>query len=335
MGRKKWSSPRRGSLAYSPRVRAKSWIAKVSHWPEVDGEPRPLAIAGYKAGMTHVIAADDRKGSMTYGKEVVMPATIIEIPPMVACAVRGYTETYKGLEVAGEAWMSNPPKDLLKTLTLPEKIDPTSKLKELEERIDKLSEFRLVLATQPRSVYKGRKKPELMEIKIGGGDIKQQLEYVKKTLGQELKASSVLQEGQLIDVIAVTKGKGIQGPVKRFGVAKLPHKSRKRVRGVGSIGPWHPHFVMRTVPRAGQMGFHRRTEYNKQILKIGEEGSEVTPKGGFPHYGQIRTEYVLVKGTVPGPVKRLITLRYAVRAPEPVSPRYKVEAINLDSKQGG
>jgi large subunit ribosomal protein L3 len=334
MGRKKWSSPRRGSLAYSPRARAKSWIARVKHWPEVSGEPRPLAMAGYKAGMTHVVVVDDKKGSLTYGKEIVVPATVIETPPMIVCAVRGYVESPRGLTVAGEAWMNRPPKDLARVFTLPETFDPEPGFKKLEDKVGELKEVRLILATQPRVTAKGRKKPELLEVKVGGGDVKSQLEYAKGMLGKEVKASNVFQEGQFVDVLAVTKGKGFQGPVKRFGVARLHHKARKKVRGVGSLGPWHPHYVMRTVPRAGQMGFHRRTEYNKQILKVGGNGVEVTPKGGFIRYGQVRSEYVLVKGSVPGPSKRLITLRYAVRAPEPVSPRYKIEAVSLDSKQG-
>lgn len=334
MGRKKWSSPRRGSLAYSPRARARSWIARVKHWPEVSGDPRPLAMAGYKAGMTHVVAVDGKKGSSTYGKEIAVPATVIEVPPMIVCAVRGYVESRKGLTVAGEAWASRPPKDLSRVFTLPETFNPEPGLKKLEDKIGELKEVRLILATQPRVAAKGKKKPELLEVKVGGGDVKSQLEYAKEMLGKEVKASTVFQEGQFIDIIAVTKGKGFQGPVKRFGVARLHHKSRKKVRGVGSLGPWHPHYVMRTVPRAGQMGFHRRTEYNKQILKVGGNGVEVTPKGGFLRFGQVRSEYIMVKGSVPGPSKRLITLRYAVRAPEPISPRYKIEAVSLDSKQG-
>ena len=47
------------------------------------------------------------------------------------------------------------------------------------------------------------------------------------------------------------------------------------------------------------MGFHQRTEYNKLIMKIGNNGSEITPKGGFLRYGVINTEYVIVKGSVP------------------------------------
>ncbi|MBS7655610.1 50S ribosomal protein L3 [Candidatus Bathyarchaeota archaeon] len=332
--RKKWSSPRRGSLAFTPRVRASSWIGKIKYWPKISGAPTPLAFAGYKAGMTHIIAIDNVKGSLTYGKEISIPVTIIEAPPMLVAGVRVYEKASKGLKTLSEAWMEKPPKDFKRLLPLPEKFNTEKQFDKIFGFIDKIAEVRVFLATQPRIIKKGRKKPELLEVKIDGGTIKEQLEWVKKYLGKEIKASNILKEGQWIDVISVTKGKGFQGPVKRFGIALLHHKSRKTVRGVGSIGPWHPHYVMRTVPRAGQMGFHQRTEYNKQILKIGGDGKEVTPKGSFLKYGLINSDYIMVKGSVPGPSKRLIVLRYAARAKNlPVEPP-KIQYIDLESKQG-
>jgi Ribosomal protein L3 len=45
------------------------------------------------------------------------------------------------------------------------------------------------------------------------------------------------------------------------------------------------------VPQPGQMGFHRRTIYNLRILRIGDNGEEVTPKGGFISYGKISGTY--------------------------------------------
>ncbi|HID29469.1 MAG TPA: 50S ribosomal protein L3, partial [Desulfobacterales bacterium] len=86
----------------------------------------------------------------------------------------------------------------------------------------------------------------------------------------------------------------------------LPRKSRKHRRAVAALGPWKPPRMLYTVPRAGQMGYHQRTEYNKRILKIGEDGKEVTPRGGFIRYGLVRGPYILVNGSVPGPAKRLI-----------------------------
>ena len=173
----------------------------------------------------------------------------------------------------------------------------------------------------------------MFEVKIDGGTVQDQLEFGKKSLGKEVKVSEVFTEGGEVDVISITKGKGIQGPVKRWGIKKLKHKSRKTVRGVGSIGPWHPHYVMYSVPRAGQMGFAQRTEHNKQILKMGNNGADVTPKGGFLRYGPVRTEYTVIRGTIPGPARRLVALRYPARG-NPTGEPPKLEQLNLASKQG-
>jgi large subunit ribosomal protein L3 len=137
-----------------------------------------------------------------------------------------------------------------------------------------------------------------------------------------------------MDLFAITKGKGFQGPVKRWGIKLLPRKSRKTKRGVAAIGPWKPARVLYTVPRAGQMGYHQRTEYNKRILKIGIDGKEVTPKGGFVRYGEVKGTYIIVDGSLPGPAKRLIRLRYPARAPKkiPDSPP-NISYISLESTQ--
>lgn len=320
MGHRKFSAPKRGSLAFLPRGRASRWVGRIRSWPNVDGEPRLLAFAGYKAGMTYAVTTDTRQGSLTYGKEVTVPITFIETPPLIVCAVRAYTRTTSGLKTFSEAWMEKPPPELSRLTTLPEKFKTEESLKKIEGSLDRIAELRAQAIPKPKVAKVDRKKPQLLEIKIGGTSIKQQFDYAKGILGKEVRFNQVFQEGQYVDVIAVTKGKGIQGPVKRWGVSKLFHKSRKTVRGVGSIGPWHPHFVMYSVPRAGQMGFFQRTEYNKQVFKIGEEGAEVTPKGGFTHYGRINGDYVMLKGSVPGPVKRLMTLRYPMRPPAKATP---------------
>ena len=63
------------------------------------------------------------------------------------------------------------------------------------------------------------------------------------------------------------------------------------------------------------MGFHQRTEYNKQILLTGNDQSQsVTPKGGFDHFGVIPGDYIILKGSLPGPSKRPLTIRYPVRS---------------------
>jgi len=258
-----------------PRSRASSWLGHVRYWPTGIKETKPLAFVGYKAGMRLVVGVDNREGSLTYGKEISFPITIVEAPPMVAVALRAYVRTAKGLQTFAEAWMEKPPKELMRLLSLPESINHGEKLAKIESSLEKISEVRLLLASQPRIARLGRKTPELLEAKLGGATPKEQFEYARNQLGNEIRVSDAFKEGDWIDVIGVTKGKGIQGPVKRFGIRRKFHKSRKTVRAVGSIGGWHPHYVMYSVPRAGQTGFHQRTEYNKQVVKIGQEGKDV------------------------------------------------------------
>jgi large subunit ribosomal protein L3 len=82
------------------------------------------------------------------------------------------------------------------------------------------------------------------------------------------------------------------------------------------------------------MGFHQRTEFNKRIIKMGENGEEITPNGGFVHYGVLRGDYVLVSGSVPGSVKRLVRFRYALRPPSKVFEGVNVIYVSTTSKQG-
>jgi len=158
---------------------------------------------------------------------------------------------------------------------------------------------------------------------------------VKGLLGKTISVGEVFKEGQMVDVISVTKGKGFQGPVKRWGVKILSHKARKTKRGIATLGPWKPPRVLYSVPRAGQMGYFQRTEHNKRILKIGTDGSEVSPKGGFIRYGPVRGTYILLDGSLLGPNKRLVRLRYPARPPKKVSEAPpKITYISLESPQG-
>ncbi len=332
MGHRKKHAPKRGSLAYLPRGRAKRWEARIRFWPKIEEKPKLLAFSGYKAGMTHLVSVDNRKGSLSFGKEVVVPVTVIESPPLVVCAVRAYEEGPAGLRALTEAWAENFPKDLNRLLTPPNASRAQEALRKIETSLEKIREIRVLATTQPRLASVPRKTPEIMEIKVSGGTLKEQFEYAKGILGKEVKSSDVFQEGQWVDVASISKGKGIQGPVKRWGVRILSHKSRKTIRGVGSIGPWTPAYVTYTVPRAGQTGFHQRTSYNQQIMKIGEDGTEVTPKGGFGRYGPINGSYMILAGSVHGPSRRLVALRHAVRASPGPASAPKIEHLSLHTK---
>jgi large subunit ribosomal protein L3 len=179
-----------------------------------------------------------------------------------------------------------------------------------------------------------KKKPEVMELHIGGGTLPERLDYGKSLLGKEITIRDFVSEGQMVDVIAVTVGKGFQGHVKRWGVKLLTHKNSKHRRMVGTLGPWHPSYVMSEVPQAGQTGYHQRTEYNKRVLKIGTDGSEITPNGGFLHYGDVSNQYIIVHGSVPGPSKRLVRFRYPMRFKGVKVEQPEMTYISTESKQG-
>ncbi len=333
MGHRKYSAPRRGSLAYLPRGRASHWAPRIRFWPEYYGPTRLLGFAGFKAGTSQVTVVDNRQGSLNYGKEVTFPVTVVETPPLQVTGLRFYETWNGGLRTLGEVWSSEQGKDLHRRIRTPEKFDESKGWEIVEAAKGRLTEIRAIVASQPRAAGIGRKAPDLFEVKIDGGTMGEKFDFGKKILGKEVKVSEVFKEGGEVDVISITKGKGIQGPVKRWGIKKLKHKSRKTVRGVGSIGPWHPHYVMYSVPRAGQMGFAQRTEYNKQILKMGDNGADVSPKGGFLRYGPVKTEYTVLRGTIPGPARRLVALRYPARGMATgEAPRF--ERLSLDSIQG-
>ncbi len=334
MGHRKKHAPRHGSLAYLPRGRAKRTVGRIRFWPKVEEGPTMLGFMGYKAGMTHILMIEDKPDSMNLGKEISHPATILDVPPIIVFAVRAYVKDQNGLQTLTEAWMKDPPKDFDRALVLPEKFNTEESIKKIEESLDKIAEIRLLAATQPRLAGVPKKKPDIMEIKVDGGSVQEQFEYAKSLLGKNVSVTDVFKEGRFVDVVAITKGKGFQGPVKRWGINILPRKSRKTKRGVAAIGPWKPARVLYTVPRAGQMGYHQRTEYNKRILKIGIDGKNITPKGGFLNYGSVKGTYVIIDGTLPGPVKRLVRLRHPARPPKkvPEAPP-NITYVSLESMQ--
>src|SRR2546428_12016423 len=271
MGHRKYSAPRRGSLAYLPRGRASHWTPRIRYWPDYEGPPRLLGFAGFKAGTTHVTVGDNCHGSLNYGKEGSFPVTGVETPPLKVTALRFYETLNGGLQTLGEVWSNDQTKDLQRRIKTPEKFDDVKAWEKLQLSTTKLSDERVVVASQPRTTTIGRKIPDLFEVKIDGGTVQERLELGEKLLGKEVKVSEVFKEGGEVDVISITKGKGIQGPVKRWGIKKIKHKSRKTVRGVGSIGPWHQNNEKKSLHRAGQMWFDKRHELIKQSFKSGNK----------------------------------------------------------------
>lgn len=324
--------PRSGSLQYWPRKRARRIYPVMSTYPSIDEstleKPKILAFAGFKAGMAHVIMKDTVQGSASFGEDISVPVTVIDCPPLLAVGVRAYKKTNTGLAIITEAWADKLPKGF--TIKKPERMKKGEKKKEnkpvkrnsastqfakMKKQIEKISEMRLIVSTQPKLAGFGKKTPDVFEIGIVG-KTEDKLEFAKDILGKEIMPSQVIKEGELVDTIGITTGKGTTGPVKRFGVVIQNRHAKGKRRHVGSLGQEDPGRVRWSVPMSGQLGFQQRTEHNKRVLKIeeGEDaGKNITPSNGFMNYGVIKGSYVLVKGSVPGPRKRLIFLRAAIR----------------------
>jgi len=316
MGHRKKHAPRHGSLAFLPRKRAALIKGRVRHWINNSGEINFLGFAGFKVGMTHITYIEDQPNNPYYGKELMKPVTIIETPPLILMGIRVYNEDDYGKFIVGELFANNFTDFLARKINLPnlEDYDLKKIKKEISNRIDYTTEIRGIFQTQPYKTSLPRKKPDIIEIKVNANNSpKDALDFAFNALGNEIRARDVLDEGELVDVIAVTKGKGYQGPVKRFGIKILTRKNSKVRRAVACIGPWHPARVLYTVPRAGQLGFHQRTEYHKRIMLIGENEEEINPKGGFIRYGLVKGDYLLILGSIPGPKKRLIRIRKTIR----------------------
>ena len=110
-------------------------------------------------------------------------------------------------------------------------------------------------------------------------------------LGDEIGVG-IFQEGEFVDVVGTSKGKGFQGVVKRHGfagVGQATHGQHNRLRAPGSIGAGSdPSRVFKGMRMAGQMGNAKTTVQNLTIMKVDEEknlliisGSVPGPKNGF------------------------------------------------------
>ena len=313
----KRTRPRHGSLQYWPRKRAKEIVARTRHWPATK-EPKLLGFAGWKAGMTHVQLVDQNNKSPTFGKVIFKTVTVLDAPSLFVCALRFYKKSSSRV-VVGEKWAKLP-----KDIKL--KIKANSKSQTPAE----FDDVRLVVAMQPVKSGMRITKSDTFEMGVGG-DLKQKTEFCESVLGKEIDAKDVFKPGEFVDVTAVTKGFGFTGPVKRFGIRIQTRKDKQMHRHVGSIGSTVPRHVDWRVPAAGQHGFHTRTEFSKKIIMIESDGKKVTPSGGFIGYG-LPQSVILVEGSLPGPRKRLIRLRKAVRSNKvlPVDVKY----LSVESKQG-
>ena len=310
--------PRRGSMQIWPRVRARKIAPRVRHWVKKDAASL-LGFVGYKIGMTHVLCRDTNPHSPTKGQNIFTPVTIVACHHITPVSLRFYKKTVDGMKLVGEIFSDKVDKKYLKPgkSTEPQDFDIV----------------KLVVQTHPKALKMGTKTPRLSELGISGSKKEEAVNFGKEILQRDIKISDVFKEGQMIDIHAVSKGKGFQGTVKRFGVKIRHHKSEKTKRGVGSLGPWRPRHVLFTVGQPGKMGFHTRAEYNKQILKIGSKPEEINPQGGFVKYGLVTTEYILLKGSITGARRRPIVLTEPIRPPLTKIHMPEITYVNVNSQQ--
>lgn len=305
--------PRKGSLQFWPRKRAKKFIPSVN-WNAIKAEGL-LGFITYKVGMATAIVKDNTPKIQSSGKQIAIPVTILEAPNMKVFSLR----FYKNGKVVKDLIVSKD-KELKRVLKIPKELKP------IESNIPQdFDDLRVIVYSLPNQA-KIKKTPDLIEIAIGGPN---KLEVAKSFVGKEISVFDFIGKNNILDVRGLTKGKGFQGPVKRFGISLRQHKSEKGVRRPGSLGPWHPARVTYYTPQAGQLGMFSRIQYNLKVISCSKiSDKNINPKSGFKHYGNIKTAYIIIKGSVQGPPKRQVLVTPSFRkTPKQTKSQYELVEV--------
>ncbi|KAI5063196.1 hypothetical protein GOP47_0021743 [Adiantum capillus-veneris] len=370
MSHRKFEHPRHGSLGFLPRKRARRHRGKVKSFPKDDPAKKPhlTAFLGYKAGMTHIVREVEKPGSKLHKKETCEAVTVIETPPMIVVGLVAYVKTPRGLRTLTTVFAQHLSDELRRRFyknwykskkkaftKYSKKFEQEEGKKDIESELEKMKKYgsviRVLAHTQVRKL-KGikQKKAHLMEIQVNGGTVAEKVDFGYKFFEKAVPIDNVFAKDEMIDTIGVTRGHGYEGVVTRWGVTRLPRKTHRGLRKVACIGAWHPARVSFTVARAGQRGYHHRTEMNKKVYKIGKAGDEshkastefdttdkdITPMGGFAHYGIVKEDFVMIKGCCMGPKKRVITLRKSLykQTSRSALEEIKLKFIDTSSKFG-
>ncbi|XP_050823239.1 60S ribosomal protein L3-like isoform X3 [Gopherus flavomarginatus] len=323
--------------------------------------------------MTHILREVHRPGMKLSKREEVEAVTIVETPPLVVVGLVGYIDTPRGLrnfrtifaehlsDECRRRFYKNWHKSKKKAFTkYCKKWQDKDGKKQLEKDFAAMKKYckviRVIVHTQMKLLPLRQKKAHVMEIQLNGGTVADKVDWAHEKLEKQVSVHAVFSQNEMIDVIGVTKGRGMKGVTSRWHAKKLPRKTHKGLRKVACIGAWHPARVGYSIARAGQKGYHHRTELNKKIYRIGrgihvQDGKivknnaatnydvtekTITPLGGFPHYGAVNNDFVMLKGCVMGTKKRVLTLRKSLlvhssrRALEPIELKF----IDTTSKFG-
>lgn len=222
---------------------------------------------------------------------------------MIAVGVVGYVETPRGLRSLTTVWAEhlsdevkrrfykNWYKSKKKAFTKYAKKHAEGG-KAIEQELSRIKKYctvvRILAHSQIRKTPLKQKKAHLMEIQVNGGTTDAKVDFARGIFEKPITIDTIFEQDEMIDVIAVTKGKGFEGVTARWGTKKLPRKTHKGLRKVACIGAWHPSHVQWTVARAGQDGYHHRTSVNHKIYRIGK-GDDT---------GNASTEFDITKKTI-------------------------------------
>ena len=318
---------RHGSMQFYPRKRSDRMLSRVSWNALSRSDNGLLGFIGYKVGMASAFVKDDTPSSMTKGQRITIPITIIECPTMRILSVRFYNNG----RVVGEVLNNNIDKEMKKKIKIPKEKKSGTKSKENEskkfsDKIDnfkgkgennnKYDDIRIIIYSQVKKTGI-KKKPDIIEMGMSGS-LDEKIDYIKKNIDREISVKEFLNEefmkDGMVDIRGVTKGKGLQGPTKRFGLKLKFHKSEKGVRGPGSGGAWHPARVEYTHPMAGQMGFFTRVVYNFKVIIVEDiKDKDINSEKGFKKFGKIKNDFIIVFGSVQGPSKRQLIITSSLR----------------------
>jgi len=373
MSHRKFERPRHGNLGFLPRKRTKHHFGKLKSFPKDDAsKPAHLtAFMTYKAGMTHIVRDVDRPGSKLHKKEIAEGVTILEAPPMIVAGFVGYVETPRGLRALTSVWAGHLSEEVRrrfykswhkskqKAFTKYQKAwteaGKSGGEQPMAAEIARAKKYcqviRAICHTQISKAKLGRKKAHVKEIQINGGTVDQKVDFVVGLFEQEVKVADTFSQDEMVDIVGTTRGHGYNGVITRWGCSRLPRKTHRGLRKVACIGTCHPARMQFQVPRAGQMGYHHRTEINKKIYRIGKAKKDdpagaktnadltekgITPMGGFSHFGEVNEDWLMIKGGVAGPRKRILTLRKSLlpQVNRRATEKIELKFIDTSSKMG-
>lgn len=293
-------SPRSGSLQFWPRKRATKALP-TTNWDAIDSKKILKGFIAYKAGMKSAYVKDNTSHSMTEGKNIACPVTILECPHMKILSVRFYKNG-----VAAKDVIVSVDKELKRAIKLPKEAKNIDDI-----NVEEFDDVRVIAYSMVKTA--GLKtKPDMTEMGLSGS-MEEKINYIKENIGKEISVTDLFEVNEIVDVRGLTKGKGFSGPVKRFGITLKSHKSEKGVRRPGNVGPWHPARVIFRVPMAGQLGMFTRQIYNNNIMAIGSVKDTTLDLTAIKNYGDINTDYIIVRGSVMGSAKRQVLLTASLR----------------------